>query len=196
MATLEFAPLFRTTVGFDRVLEMLAHALARGETNYPPCNIEKCGKNDYRIALAVAGFAVDDLEVVTEQSRLTIRGRQRARSEGDFLYHGIAARSFERVFDLADYVEVTGAYMGDGLLIIELKRELPEALKPKQIPIASAPMKHIPARLRRDAARPWRNLTDTCPTSVAKQLLPPAVSFGLREGRSAGCRPFRNMKGQ
>ena len=108
----------------------------------------KCGENEFRIVLAVAGFTHDDLEVVMEQNLLTIRGRQRAKRDGDFLYHGIAARSFERVFDLADYVEVIGAYMGDGLLIIDLKRELPDALKPRQIPIVSAPMKHIEARSR------------------------------------------------
>lgn len=152
MATLDFAPLFRTTVGFDRVPDMLANALARAETTYPPYNIEKCAENEYRIVLAIAGFAADDVEVLTEQNLLTIRGRQKAKGEGDFLYHGIAARSFERVFNLADYVEVTGAYMGDGLLIIDLKRELPEALKPRRIPIASAPMKHIEARPRRVVA--------------------------------------------
>jgi molecular chaperone IbpA len=152
MATLDFSPLFRRAIGFERVPGMLAHALERAETSYPPYNIEKCGANEYRIVLAVAGFSREDIDVVTEQNLLTIRGRQRAKRDGDFLYHGIAARSFERVFDLADYVEVTGAYMGDGMLIIDLKRELPEALKPRQIPIASAPMKHIEARPRQAAA--------------------------------------------
>jgi molecular chaperone IbpA len=149
MATFEFAPLFRTTVGFDRVPGMLAHALARAETTYPPYNIEKCGENEYRIVLAVAGFSREEIEIVTEQNLLTIRGRQRAKRDVDFLYHGTAARTFQRVFDLADYVEVTGAYMGDGLLIIDLKRELPEAFKPRQVPIASAPLKHIEAWPRR-----------------------------------------------
>jgi molecular chaperone IbpA len=152
MATFDFSPLFRTTVGFDRVPSMLVQALKRAETSYPPYNIEKCGESEYRILLAVAGFSRDDLEVVTEQNLLTIRGRQAEKRNSEFLYHGIAARSFERVFDLADYVEVTGAYMGDGLLIIDLKRELPDALKPRQIPIELAPMKHIEARPRQVAA--------------------------------------------
>jgi molecular chaperone IbpA len=151
MAKLDFAPLFRTTVGFDHVPGIVAHALARTETSYPPYNIEKCGENEYRIVLAVAGFSRHDLEVVTEQNLLTIRGRHEVKPDGDFLHHGIAARSFERVFDLADYVEVTGAFMGDGLLIVDLKRELPDALQPRQIPIASAPMKHIEAWPRRVA---------------------------------------------
>ena len=143
MATLDFAPLFRSSVGFDRVPGMLSHALQRTETGYPPYNIEKCGKNEYRIVLAVAGFAKDDIEIVCEQNLLTVRGQLKDKPEREYLHHGIATRSFERVFDLADYIEVTGAMMGDGLLVIDLKRELPEALKPRRIEIATAPVKLV-----------------------------------------------------
>ena len=143
MATLDFTPLFRTTIGFDRVPGMLTDAMQRMESGYPPYNIEKCGENEYRIVLAVAGFAKDDIEIVQEQNLLTVRGELKDKPEREYLHRGIAARSFERVFDLADYIEVTGAMMGDGLLIIELKRELPEALKPRRIEIATAPIKLV-----------------------------------------------------
>lgn len=143
MATLDFTPLFRSTIGFDRVPGMLSHALQRSETGFPPYNIEKCGENAYRIVLAVAGFAKDDIEIVQEQNLLTVRGQLKDKPEREYLHRGIAARSFERFFDLADYIEVTGAMMGDGLLIIELKRELPEALKPRRIEIATAPVKLV-----------------------------------------------------
>ena len=143
MATLDFTPLLRSAIGFDRVPGMLSHAMQRAETGYPPYNIEKCGENEYRIVLAVAGFAKDEIEIVCEQNLLTVRGRLKDKNGHEYLYRGIAARSFERVFDLADYIEVTGAMMGDGLLIIDLKRELPEALKPRRIEIATAPVKLV-----------------------------------------------------
>ena len=152
MATLDFTPLFRTTIGFDQVPGMLTDALQRMESGFPPYNIEKCGENEYRIALAVAGFGKDEIEIVTEQNLLTVRGRLKEKNGHEYLYRGIAARSFERVFNLADYVEVTGAMMGDGLLIIDLKRELPEALKPRRIEIASAPLKFVPLPSPRVAA--------------------------------------------
>jgi molecular chaperone IbpA len=133
MATLDFTPLYRTTVGFDRVPTMLSHALQREESTYPPYNIEKCGDDEYRIVLAVAGFSQDDIEVVCEQNTLVVRGHMKQKN----------GRDFERVFDLADYIEVTGAVMGDGLLVIDLKRELPEAMKPRRIEIGAAPLKHI-----------------------------------------------------
>ena len=98
---------------------------------------------EYRIVLAIAGFAKDDIEIVSEQNLLTVRGRLKDKNDHEYLYRGIAARSFERVFDLADYIEVTGAIMGDGLLIIDLKRELPGALKPRRIEIAAAPVKLV-----------------------------------------------------
>jgi molecular chaperone IbpA len=143
MATLDFAPLIRSSVGFDRVPMLLSHAMQREESGYPPYNIEKCGEDRYRIVMAVAGFAKDDIEVVAEHNRLTVRGQIKERNARIYLHRGIAARSFQRQFDLADFVEVTGATMGDGLLVIDLKRELPEELKPRKIEINAGKISHI-----------------------------------------------------
>lgn len=151
MATPDFTPLFRTTIGFDRVPNLLAEAMQRTD-GYPPYNIEKCGENEYRIVLAVAGFGKDEIEIVTEQNLLAVRGRLKEKHGHEYLYQSMAARGFERVFNLADYVEVTGAMMGDGLLIIDLKRELPEPLKPRRIEIASAPLKLVQRLSQRSAA--------------------------------------------
>jgi molecular chaperone IbpA len=135
MATLDFTPLFRSTVGFDRVPSLLYQAMDRADNGYPPYNIEKAGEDQYRIVMALAGFGKDDVEIVVEQNRLTVRGHKRAPDGRTYLHRGIATRSFERRFDLADYVEVIEATMGEGLLVIELRREIPEALKPRRIPI-------------------------------------------------------------
>ena len=135
MATLDFTPLFRSSIGFDRIPSLLSNAMERPEAGYPPYNIEKTGEDQYRIVLAVAGFTKDDIELVQEQNRLTVRGALKEQSPKTYLHHGIANRAFERHFELADYVEVTDATMSEGLLVIDLKRELPEALKPKSIPI-------------------------------------------------------------
>ena len=135
MATLDFTPIFRTTIGFEGVPGVLTEAMQRMESSYPPYNIEKCGENEYRIVLAVAGFGKDEIEIVAEQNMLTVSGRLKKTDGHDYIYRSIAARSFQRVFNLADYVEVNDAMMGDGLLVIDLKRELPEALKPRTIPI-------------------------------------------------------------
>jgi molecular chaperone IbpA len=143
MATLDFTPFYRTTVGFDRVPSLLSHALQRDESAYPPYNVEKCGDDEYRIVLAVAGFSQDDIEVVCERNTLVVRGHMKLSNGHEYLHRGIATRDFERVFDLADYIEVTGAIMGDGLLVIGFKRELPEAMKPRRIEIGAAPLKHI-----------------------------------------------------
>jgi molecular chaperone IbpA len=146
MATLDFTPLFRSSVGFDRVPTLLAHAMQREDSGYPPYNIEKCGEDEYRIVMAVAGFGKDDIEVVAEANRLTVRGQMKERDGRTYLHRGIATRSFQRHFDLADFVEVTGATMGDGLLIIDLKRELPEELKPRKIEINAGQFTQIKAR--------------------------------------------------
>lgn len=135
MATLDFTPLFRSSIGFDQVPSLLSHALQREETGFPPYNIEKAGEDQYRIVMAVAGFGRDDVEIVQEQNRLSVRGKLKEPNAKTYLHRGIATRAFERHFDLADYVEVTDATMGEGLLVIALKRELPEALKPRSIPI-------------------------------------------------------------
>jgi len=135
MATLDFTPLYHSTVGFDRLPALLAHALTRDETGYPPYNIEKTGDDAYRIVMALAGFSRDDIEIVSERNRLSVRGALKGKNESTYLHQGIAQRSFQRVLDLADYIVVTGASMNDGLLVIDLKRELPEALKPRRIEI-------------------------------------------------------------
>jgi molecular chaperone IbpA len=137
MATLDFTPLYRSSIGFDQVPSLLSHALEREDSGYPPYNIEKCGDDKYRIVLALAGFSKDDIDIVFEQNRLSIRGQKQETNGATYLHRGIAARPFLRQFDLADYVEVTGATMGDGLLVIDLKRELPEALKPRKVPIGT-----------------------------------------------------------
>jgi molecular chaperone IbpA len=135
MATLDFTPLVRSSIGFDQLPGLLAHALEGPETTYPPYNIEKVGEDQYRIVMAVAGFSRDDMELVQEQNRLTVRGKRKGSDGKTYLHRGIATRAFVHQFDLADYVEVTDATMGEGLLVISLKRELPEALKPRTIPI-------------------------------------------------------------
>ena len=135
MATLDFTPLFRSSVGFDRLPGLLSEAVGRDESPYPPYNIEKCGEDRYRIVLALPGFTKDDVEIVLEHRRLYVRGERNDSGGPTYLHHGIASRPFERQFALADYIEVTGATMGEGLLVIDLKRELPDELKPRRIPI-------------------------------------------------------------
>jgi molecular chaperone IbpA len=142
MGTLDFAPLYRSTVGFDRMFSMLDQLDGvEGLSNYPPYNIERTGENAYRISVAVAGFTDADLSIETKENRLAIRGEKQASDEqraGDVLYQGIAARTFERGFQLADYVKVKGASLENGLLHVDLVREIPEAMKPRLIPIASS----------------------------------------------------------
>lgn len=139
MATLDFTPLYRSSIGFDQLPGLFAHALQRDETGYPPYNIEKIAEDQYRIVMAVAGFTKDDIEIVCDRNLLSVRGRMSETEPRTYLYRGIAARAFERQFDLADYVEVTGASLENGLLVIALKRELPDALKPRRIPIGGNP---------------------------------------------------------
>jgi molecular chaperone IbpA len=138
MRTFDLAPLYRSTVGFDRLFSMLdAFESAPG---YPPYNIERTGDNDYRISVAVAGFGEGELSVETKENTLTIKGEKQAREEeksSEVLYQGIAARAFERVFQLADYVQVKGAKLENGLLHVDLVRELPEAKKARRIAIGN-----------------------------------------------------------
>lgn len=139
MRHLDFSPLYRSTVGFDRLLSMLDTS-GQDTPSYPPYNIERTGENAYRISMAVAGFGPDELHVETKNHTLHVRGEKGADVASDtreILYRGIAARNFERRFQLADYVEVNGASMENGLLHIELKRELPEAMKPRKIAISN-----------------------------------------------------------
>jgi molecular chaperone IbpA len=138
MVNFDFAPLYRSTVGFDRVPSLLqaASKMDVSDLAYPPYNIEKTGPDTYRIVIALAGFTRDDIEIVTEQNRLTVRGKPAERSDAQYLHRGIAGRSFERRFDLADFIEVKGASLENGLLTIALERELPEKLKPRNIEIS------------------------------------------------------------
>ena len=140
--TFDFAPLYRVTVGYDRVFSMLDQlgGVEGSVPSYPPYNIERASENAYRISVAVAGFTDADLSIETKENRLTIRGEKQTNEEktGDVLYQGIAARTFARSFQLADYVKVKGASLENGLLHVDLVREIPEAMKSRSIPIASS----------------------------------------------------------
>jgi molecular chaperone IbpA len=133
----DFTPYRRSTVGFDRLFDFLESANRAEQDNYPPFDIEKLGDDCYRITLAVAGFKRDEIEIVAHQSVLTITGRRAEdrNRDGNYLHMGIATRAFERRFELADFVRVTGADLVDGLLRIALAREVPEAMKPRKIDI-------------------------------------------------------------
>ena len=137
----DFAPFRRSTVGFDRLFDMLeSNGLTQGQENYPPFDLIKSGDNEYRIELAVAGFRPDEIDITAQQNVLIVSGRKIEESDEsrpDYIYRGIANRSFERRFALADHIQVRGADMKDGLLAIELVREIPEAMKPKKIEIGS-----------------------------------------------------------
>ena len=136
MRTIDFSPLYRSVVGFDRLATLLEAATAEAATGYPPYNIERVDENAYRIDIAVAGFRPEELNVEVKENLLTVEGRKAANEDGrQFLHRGLAERNFERRFQLADYVVVTDANLADGLLSISLKRELPEALKPRRIEI-------------------------------------------------------------
>ncbi|OKO91302.1 heat-shock protein [Bradyrhizobium sp. NAS80.1] len=135
--TFDFAPLWRSTIGFDHLADLVDSTMRQAtEDYYPPYNIERSGEDHYRISLAVAGFGADDITVTAEQNALTIEGSKPEKAAGEYLYQGIAARPFRRVFNLADYVQVKEASFRGGLLIIDLVREVPEAMKPRRIQIA------------------------------------------------------------
>ena len=150
MRTFDLSPLYRSTVGFDRLFNLL-DSVGGGETAqpYPPYNIERTGDNAYRITMAVAGFGEGDLDIQAKENVLSVRGeRKEEKQEGerDVLYRGIAARAFERRFQLADHVEVTGASLENGLLHIDLVREIPEAMKPRKIAIGNSNVHQIDAK--------------------------------------------------
>jgi molecular chaperone IbpA len=135
--TFDFAPLWRSTIGFDHLADLVDSTMRQTtDDHYPPYNIERSGEDHYRISLAVAGFGVNDIAVTAEQNALTIEGRKPDGAQREYLYQGIAARPFRRVFNLADYVQVKQASFQDGLLVIDLVREVPEAMKPRRIQIA------------------------------------------------------------
>ncbi len=140
MRTIDVSPLYRSVVGFDRLAQLLETASVDAASGYPPYNIERTDENAYRVEIAVAGFRADELNIEVKENLLTVQGRKAANDEAAqrrFLHRGLAERDFERRFQLADYVIVTEAKLADGLLSISLKRELPEALKPRRIEIAT-----------------------------------------------------------
>jgi len=151
MRSFDLAPLYRSTVGFDRLFSLLDQVggLDGSAPTYPPYNIERLDENAYRVTVAVAGFTESDLTLEVKENTLTIRGEKQVKDgekAGEVLYQGIAARAFERRFQLADHVQVTGANLENGLLHVDLKREIPEAMKPRQIPIGGGKAKVIDAK--------------------------------------------------
>ena len=139
MTSFDLSPLFRTTIGFDRMARLLDAVERRSDDGYPPYNIEKVGEDAYRISMAVAGFGADGLDITVQENRLVVTGKAEAQ-EGDvkYLHRGIGGRAFERRFDLADHIVVKGGSLNNGLLHIDLARELPEAMKPRTIKISAA----------------------------------------------------------
>ena len=141
MTTFDFSPLYRTSVGFDRLASMMSSATRQDQGNsYPPYNIRTMGEDHYQITMAVAGFSEDDIAITTEQNRLLVTGNRadEAEEQGEYLHRGIATRSFERRFNLADHVKVISASLENGLLHIDLEREIPEAMKPRTIKIGKS----------------------------------------------------------
>jgi molecular chaperone IbpA len=146
MRQFDFAPLYRSTVGFDRLAQLMDSVGGVDADGYPPYNIERLGDNQYRITMAVAGFNKDEFRIEVKEQTLVVTGeKQPEGKERVFLHRGIAARSFERRFQLADHVEVKGADFNDGLLHIDLVRNLPERMKPRTVSIGSGPAKQIEA---------------------------------------------------
>jgi molecular chaperone IbpA len=139
----DFAPYRRSTIGFDRLFDMLENGSAgQGQENYPPFDLIKTGENEYRIELAIAGFKPEEIDITAQQNVLLVSGRKAEENEqqgpGEYIYRGIANRSFERRFALADHIQVRGADLKDGLLQVELVREIPEAMKPRKIDIGGS----------------------------------------------------------
>ena len=136
--SLDLSPLYRSAIGFDRMASLLDAAASDSKPSYPPYNVELVEENRYRITMAVAGFSQDDLEITSEQNTLLIAGKQAADAERQYLYQGIAGRNFERKFQLAEHVRVIDAKLENGLLHVELERQIPEAMKPRKISISDS----------------------------------------------------------
>ena len=198
MRTYDLTPFYRSTVGFDRLFSLLDQATSDGSPGYPPYNIERTGENAYRISVAVSGFAKEELSIVAKENTLTIKGEKVANENGkdksEVLYRGIAARAFERVFQLADFVVVKNASLEHGLLHVDLVREIPEAKKPRNIPIGSAA-----PRRRWSTARPRRPPPERehRSRSVALSKKTPretgAFLFALRHSGMARSEQSRNL---
>ena len=137
MRTFDPTPFWRSTVGYDRLFDLMDQSTRWSEEHYPPYNIERVSDDHYAITLALAGFTPDELTITAEHSVLTVEGSKSQKTGGEYLYQGISARPFRRVFNLADYVQVKGASFEQGLLKIELVREVPEAMKPRKIAIGN-----------------------------------------------------------
>jgi molecular chaperone IbpA len=138
MRTYDLSPLFRSTVGFDRLFDLVETAQRAADEGYPPCNIERLAEDRYQITLAVAGFSPDEISITAEQNVVTIEGGKTEKAQREFLYRGISTRHFKRQFSLADYVQVKGAAFDNGLLKIEMVREIPDSMKPRRIAINGA----------------------------------------------------------
>jgi molecular chaperone IbpA len=150
MRTYDLSPMFRYSVGFDRMQRLMDAATARTEVTYPPYNIETDGEDAYRVTVAVAGFGEDDLDVTLEKETLTISGKKAEEAEGvAFLHRGIAGRNFQLKFNLADHIKVSGANLENGVLVVDLVREVPEELKPRQIEIKTNPIKSLAKKAKK-----------------------------------------------
>jgi molecular chaperone IbpA len=153
MRDFDLTPIWRSTVGFDRLVDLIDDSLRlAGEDNYPPYNIARTGEDNYRISLALAGFKPEEITVTAEQNMLTVEGRKAEKDDREYLYHGISERPFRRQFNLADYIEVKGASFEDGLLQVDLVRELPEAMKPRRIAVKSGPSRGEPQQIEQKEA--------------------------------------------
>src|SRR6201994_3275754 len=138
MRTVDFSPFFRSAIGFDRLFDLAEAAQRVGEESYPPYNIERIDEDRFQISVALAGFSPEEVALTVEQNVLTLEGRRAEKEDKTFLHRGISARSFKRQFTLADHVEVKGARFENGLLIIDLQREIPEAMKPRRLALNDA----------------------------------------------------------
>ena len=153
MRDFDLTPIWRSTVGFDRLVDLIDESLRlAGEDKYPPYNIARTGEDNYRISLALAGFTPEEITVTAEQNMLTVEGRKAEKVDREYLYQGISGRPFRRQFNLADYVEVKGALFEDGLLQVDLVRELPEAMKPRRIAVKSGPSRGEPQQIEQKQA--------------------------------------------
>jgi len=148
---LDFTPFYRSSIGFDRMFDLLEHA-SHNADNWPPYNIVKIGEDAYRIVIAVAGFAEDELTITHEANMLVVNGAKSANEEVQFLHQGLAVKPFARRFELADHVIVEGAKLENGLLVISLKREIPEEMKPRRIAIQAEPAKPASKQIEGDKA--------------------------------------------
>ena len=191
MRTYDLAPFYRSTVGFDRFFSLLDQATADGSPGYPPYNIERTGENTYRISVAVSGFSQGELSIVAKENTLTIKGEKSANENGkdksEVLYRGIAARTFERAFQLADFVLVKNASLENGLLHVDLVREIPEAKKPRSIPITSVAAPQVVDGLPR---KPPRKRGSASANIRIRHVKTPRKTgrFFLRVGRLADVR--------